>query len=69
MVEILLIYGAISSLTIIVVKIHYNGYRKGYKAGFEQGRTRINQYALKVNEALNERIKELQSTNNEPQRK
>ncbi len=41
--------------------IHYNGYKIGYKHGFELGRERINEYALKVNKAQDERIKELES--------
>lgn len=40
--------------------IHYNGYKVGYRHGFELGKERINEYALKVNHAQDERIKELQ---------
>lgn len=65
MVETIIMSVALSLLVIFIVRTHYNGYKKGYKAGFEQGRTRINIYALKVNEALNERVKELQSVRNE----
>lgn len=41
--------------------IHYNGYKVGYKHGFDLGKEKINEYALKVNEAQDERIKELES--------
>lgn len=40
--------------------IHYNGYQMGYKQGFELGREKINEYAMKVNRAQDERIKELE---------
>lgn len=44
-----------------MVLVHYHGYKLGHKDGFELGKKRINKYALKVNEAQGERIKELES--------
>ncbi|MEI3605949.1 hypothetical protein SPD48_09625 [Pseudogracilibacillus sp. SE30717A] len=69
MIEMLLIVSVTVAAVCFIVSIHYNGYKKGYKSGFMQGRTRINEYALKVNQALNERVAELQSARNDKRTK
>lgn len=69
MIEMLLIASVTVAAVFFIVSIHYNGYKKGYKSGFMQGRTRINEYALKVNQALNERVAELQSARNDKRTK
>jgi len=52
-------------LILIVISIaflvHHHGYKAGHKDGFELGKEKINEYALKVNESQAERIKELES--------
>ena len=44
--------------------IHYDGYKRGREHGIEIGKEKINEYALKINEAQGERIKELMNEKN-----
>lgn len=68
MVETLIISAALSLVVMFLIHMHYSrylkGYKEGYKKGHELGRKQINNYALKVNAALNERVAELQSDRN-----
>ena len=61
-----LVYALIVIAVLLSLQImHYEGYKKGHKQGFELGREKINEYALKINEAQGERIKQLQEEINQ----
>lgn len=38
-----------------------NGYKAGHRKGFEDGKRAVNEYLLKLNRALGERIEEMDS--------
>lgn len=63
--EILLFMATLIIIVTIVLYAHYQGYKQGRKQGFEAGKAAINDYALKLNRAQNERIKQLMSEKNE----
>lgn len=65
MVELIIVSSLIVAIVYSIIDMNYNAYKKGYEDGFIRGRTKINDHAFKINQALNERVAELQSAKNE----
>lgn len=57
--DVFLIASIVLAIISLAGLVHYNGFKIGYKMGLEKGVTEINEYAVKVNEAQNERIIQL----------
>lgn len=50
---------------VLLAYIHYRGYMAGFKDGYHKGHERINEYAVKINHAQGETIRDLISEKNE----
>lgn len=46
---------------LLIFAAHYDGYMRGYKTGFNHGKFAINNFLLKTNHALGERVEEMNS--------